>query len=93
MAKTKSCCVRFNLDREEHRRAWMHLQNMDRGIMRSYSTVIIEAINQYFEHYDFKHELVTELYKIMTENEPADEKHKRPNDKSDQEIAWDFLCD
>ena len=49
MRNTKFCNIRFNLDNPAHRKAWEHLQTMDRGKYKSYSNTVINAINSYFE--------------------------------------------
>ena len=41
--------VRFNLAREEDRRAYEHLCRMDRKKYRSYSRAVVTAVNAYFE--------------------------------------------
>ena len=41
--------IRFNLDKEADRAAWEHLQQRDKRQYRSYSKVVIAAINDYFE--------------------------------------------
>lgn len=49
MKKIVSTNLRFNLEREDDRRAWEHLQRMDRSKYRSYTRVAIIAINDYFD--------------------------------------------
>ena len=49
MRKTVSTNLRFNLEREEDRRAWFHLQQMDRSKYRSYTRAVIAAVNDFFE--------------------------------------------
>lgn len=41
--------IRLNLDREADRKAWEHLQNMDRKKYKSYSRAIVIAVNDYFD--------------------------------------------
>ena len=43
--------LRFNLDKEQKRRAWEYLQTMDRQDFKSYSQVISLALVDYFDHY------------------------------------------
>ena len=43
--------LRFNLDKEQQRRAWEYLQTMDRQDFKSYSQVISLALVDYFDHY------------------------------------------
>ena len=49
MRKIVSTNLRFNLEREDDRRAWEHLQRMDRSRHRSYSRAVITAVNDYFD--------------------------------------------
>ena len=43
--------LRFNLDKEQQRRAQEYLQTMDRQDFKSYSQVISLALVDYFDHY------------------------------------------
>ena len=43
--------LRFNLDKEQQRRAWEYLQTMDRQDFKSYSQVISLALVDYFDSY------------------------------------------
>lgn len=45
----KDINIRFNLEKEEHKRAWDYMQNMDRTVEKSYSKVIIKSLIRYFE--------------------------------------------
>ncbi len=49
MRKIVSTNLRFNLEREDDRRAWEHLQRMDRSKYRSYTRAVIAAVNEFFE--------------------------------------------
>lgn len=49
MGKIKQCTVRFNLENPEAQRAWERLQNRDRNKYGSYSDLIAEAVNAYFD--------------------------------------------
>lgn len=49
MRKIVSTNLRFNLEREDDRRAWEYLQRMDRSRHRSYSRAVIFAVNDYFD--------------------------------------------
>lgn len=40
--------IRLNLQNESDRKAWEHLQKMDRTRYKSYSKVVVLAINDYF---------------------------------------------
>ncbi len=46
----KDINIRFNLDKEEHKKAWDYMQKMDRKIEKSYSKVIIKSLIRYFEN-------------------------------------------
>ena len=48
----KDINIRFNLDKEEHRKAWDYMQAMDRTVEKSYSKVIIKSLIRYFESAD-----------------------------------------
>lgn len=48
MSDIRQITVRFNLDNELHKKAWMLLQNMDRRKHRSYSNIVAEAVDAYF---------------------------------------------
>lgn len=41
--------IRLNLDREDDRRAWDHLQQMDRKQYKSYTLIVVTALNDFFE--------------------------------------------
>ena len=41
--------IRFNLDNEDDRKAYEHLQSMDRKQYKSYTKAVVIAINAYFE--------------------------------------------
>ena len=43
--------LRFNLDKDQQRRAWEYLQTMDRQNFKSYSQVISLALVDYFDRY------------------------------------------
>ena len=43
--------LRFNLDKEQQRRAWEYLQTIDRQNFKSYSHVISLALVDYFDRY------------------------------------------
>lgn len=43
--------LRFNLDKDQQRKAWEYLQTMDRQNFKSYSQVISLALVDYFDHY------------------------------------------
>lgn len=41
--------IRLNLLEESDRKAWEHLQNMDRKEYKSYSRAVVAALNDYFD--------------------------------------------
>ena len=41
--------IRLNLERENDRRAWEHLQRMDRRQYKSYSRAVVATVNDYFD--------------------------------------------
>ena len=43
--------LRFNLDKDQQRKAWEYLQTMDRQDFKSYSQVISIALVDYFDRY------------------------------------------
>ena len=49
MKKTVSTNIRFNLKNEADRKAWEHLQGMDRKKYKSYSKAVICALCEYFK--------------------------------------------
>ena len=51
MAKenVKALCLRFDLEDEEERRAYDHLQNRDKAEFGSYSKLVSRAVNKFFE--------------------------------------------
>ncbi len=46
----KDINIRFNLKKEEHKKAWDYMQTMDRSVEKSYSRVIIKSLIRYFEN-------------------------------------------
>ena len=48
----KNINIRFNLDKEEHRKAWDYMQTMDKSVEKTYSKVIIKSLVRYFENAD-----------------------------------------
>ena len=51
MGNTKSTNIRFNLDREIHRKAWDYLHTMDEKIFPSITSAVILAVADYFDRY------------------------------------------
>ena len=52
MTNIRNTNRRFNLNKEKHRRAWEHLQRMDKHIFKSHSNAAIDALNDYFDRYN-----------------------------------------
>lgn len=48
----KNINIRFNLDKDEHRKAWDYMQTMDKSVEKTYSKVIIKSLIRYFENAD-----------------------------------------
>ncbi len=46
----KNINIRFNLDKEEHRKAWDYIKTMDKSVEKTYSKVIIKSLVRYFEN-------------------------------------------
>ena len=51
MTNIRNTNLRFNLNKEKHRRAWEHLQRMGKRIFKSHSNAAIDALNDYFDRY------------------------------------------
>lgn len=51
MNNLRSTNLRFNLDKETHRKAWDYLQSMDKQQFKSYSNVIAVSVVSFFERY------------------------------------------
>ena len=51
MTNIRNTNLRFNLNKEKHRRAWEHLQHMDKRKFKSHSNAAIDALNDYFDRY------------------------------------------
>ena len=60
--------IRFNLEKETDRTAWEHLQQRDKKQYRSYSRVVIAAVNDYFER---RGRLASDPYLETREKEDA----------------------
>ena len=68
MSQIKETTLRFNLKREEDRKAWAYLQSRDPKQYRSYSRTAILAINEFF---DRKAKLADDPYLETREKEDA----------------------
>ena len=58
--------IRFNLDNEANRKAFEHLQSMDRKQYKSYTRAVVAALNFYF---DRQKQLETDSYLETREKE------------------------
>lgn len=68
MSQIKETTLRFNLKREEDRKAWTYLQSRDPKQYKSYSRTAILAINEFF---DRKAKLADDPYLETREKEDA----------------------
>lgn len=50
MREIRQITVRFNLDNELHKKAWILLQNMDRRQHKSYSNIVAESVTAYLSN-------------------------------------------
>ena len=41
--------IRLNMSREDDKRAWQHLQNLDKKQYKSYTRAVVAAVNYYFD--------------------------------------------
>lgn len=72
MNQVRTICIRFNLDRPEHKKAWDRLHHMDRKKEGSCSRAVIHALNAYFDREDDEITVSrSELRKILTEIQKA----------------------
>ena len=58
--------IRFNLDKEDERKAYEYLQSMDRKQYKSYTKAVVIAVNEYFER---QQRLETDSYLETREKE------------------------
>ena len=66
----KNINIRFNLDKEEHRKAWDYMQTMDKSVEKTYSKVIIKSLIRYFENADAENKAeISESYWERFRNE------------------------
>lgn len=68
MKQIYTTTLRLNLSDEDDRRAYEHLQRMDKKHYRSYSKAVVTAINDYFERQD---RLAADPYLETREKEDA----------------------
>ena len=68
MKRIFTTTLRLDMTDEEDRRAWSHLQRMDKKQYRSYSKAIVAAVNDYFRRQE---QLETDPYLETREKEDA----------------------
>ena len=68
MKQIYTTTLRLNLADEDDRRAYEHLQHMDKKQYRSYSKAIVAAIN---DHFDRQNRLASDSYLETREKEDA----------------------
>ena len=93
MAERRYCTVRFNLGKPEHKKAWELLQTMDRYKYKSYSSVIIAALNEYFAKVEFADTLIKKLTDTLKDSigVTSSTMTVKTEIKSTDDIAWDFI--
>ena len=64
----KSVLIRLNLDKEDDRKAWEYLQNLDKTVYKSYNVAFVAAVNDYFTR---QKKLKTEPFLMSQEREDA----------------------
>ena len=68
MKRIFTTTLRLDMTNEEDRRAWSHLQRMDKKQHRSYSKAIVAAVNDYFSRQE---QLAADPYLETREKEDA----------------------
>lgn len=51
MSNIRTVCLRFNLDKPLHQKAFEYLKSMDKSAFKSYTQAAASAITEYFERY------------------------------------------
>ena len=51
MSNIRTICLRFNLDKPLHKKAFEYLRPMDKSAFKSYTQAVALAVTEYFEHY------------------------------------------
>lgn len=51
MSNIRAICLRFNLDKPLHKKAFEFLKSMDKSVFKSYTQAAALAISEYFERY------------------------------------------
>lgn len=91
MEEIRNCCIRFNLNKPKHRKAWEHLQNIDRNKYKSYSDAVISFILEHFEEGD---ELIIKLRKVIREELSGINltvNNGTDSITNEDDIDWEFL--
>lgn len=92
MQKKKFCTVRFNLEKADHQKAWAYLQNRDRKKFKSYSTVIIAALNMYFDDMNLADMIADKVLSRLNGNLNTQMSViQSESDTNDNEIDWGFI--
>jgi len=88
MTELRFCNIRFNLLKPEHRKAWEHLQSIDRDKMKSYSNTVITALNVYFDKQNNEYTSDESLKRLFA---MLKDKEKDNDTVLDNEIDWGFM--
>ena len=51
MSNIRTVCLRFNLDKTLHKKAFEYLKSMDKSAFKSYTQAAALALTEYFKHY------------------------------------------
>lgn len=51
MSNIRTVCLRFNLDKPLHKRAFEYLRSMDKSVFKFYTQAAAMALTEYFERY------------------------------------------
>lgn len=51
MSNIRTVCLRFNLDKPLHKKAFEYLRSMDKSAFKSYTQAAASALTEYFERY------------------------------------------
>lgn len=51
MSNIRTVCLRFNLEKPLHQKAFEYLKSMDKSAFKSYTQAIALALTEYFDHY------------------------------------------
>ena len=94
MSECRFCTVRFNLGKADHQRAWSQLQNMDRRKCKSYSNIIITALNMYFDNENLADLIAEKVVSRLNVGVGAQTVNTQSEfEANSDDIVWDFLGD